>query len=179
MSAAHDSGGEETAVGWSQEGEKLDQDIFDALTGFITMLLRRGEKLSEEFGVPGFCVKAMHALGESLPMKELGQRMHCDPSFVTMIADTLEKRGLARREPNPADRRIKNLVLTAEGLRLKNDMERALLQQMPWANTLDTTERQTLLTLIRKMTDPAEASDPPLAPAGWAGPPVPPAPGTP
>ena len=32
-------------------------------------------------------------------MKELAQRMGCDASFVTTIADTLEKRGFLRREP--------------------------------------------------------------------------------
>ncbi len=30
-----------------------------------------------------------------MAMKELGKRMHCDPSFVTLVADMLEKRGLA------------------------------------------------------------------------------------
>ena len=51
-----------------------------------------------------------------MAMRDLGRQMHCDPSFVTAIADMLEKRGLARREASTADRRIKNLVLTREGV---------------------------------------------------------------
>ena len=53
-------------------------------------------------------------------MKELGLRMGCDPSFVTTVADALEKRGLARREPSQRDRRSKNLVLTDEGVALRH-----------------------------------------------------------
>ena len=54
-----------------------------------------------------------------MTMKELGLRMGCDPSFVTTVADALEKHGLARREPSQRDRRSKNLVLTHEGAALR------------------------------------------------------------
>jgi MarR family transcriptional regulator, organic hydroperoxide resistance regulator len=138
-------------VAWCPNGNELDQDIADALADFFTQLLERGETLAEEFGVPAFVMKAVHRLDGSVTMKELGRRMHCDPSFVTMIADTLERRGLARREANAADRRIKNLVLTPEGLELKARMERAMLAQMPWSRALDASERASFLSMTRKM----------------------------
>jgi DNA-binding MarR family transcriptional regulator len=160
-------------VTWYSEGDKLDQDIFDALTEFVTQLLQCGETLAEQFGVPTFCIKALHRLDAPLTMKELGRRMHCDPSFVTMIADTLEKRGLARREPNAADRRIKNLVLTPDGLALKARIERALLDQMPWSRALDLPERESMLAMIRKMNtalaQPAGRSAGSAQPAGADG----------
>jgi DNA-binding MarR family transcriptional regulator len=87
-------------------------------------------------------------------MKELGLRMHCDPSFVTGIADMLEKRGLAVREPDPADRRVKRLVLTSAGLDMKHQMEQAMLARMPWRRSLSQDERVTLITLLHKMTPP-------------------------
>jgi DNA-binding MarR family transcriptional regulator len=43
---------------------------------------------------------ALFKLETPMTMKELGLRMGCDPSFVTSIADALEKHGLARREPS-------------------------------------------------------------------------------
>jgi hypothetical protein len=86
-----------------------------------------------------------------MAMKELGKRMHCDPSFVTLVADMLEKRGLARREPHPADRRVKNLVLTDDGLALKCKVEEELSSRMPWNLALSDEERAQLLALIRKM----------------------------
>lgn len=148
-------------MAWCPDGDQLDQEIFDAMAEFLSQMLQRGEKLAEQFGVPMFCLKAVHRLGSSVTMKELGQQLHCDRSFVTMIADTLEERGLARREPHPADRRLKNLVLTSEGLELKKRLEGALLAQMPWTHALDVNERAHLLGLIRKMTDAAAATPTP------------------
>jgi len=135
------------------ETDKLDQDIFDAMIKLFRQILVQSEKLAERYGVPLFCVKALHILDTSMAMKELGQRMGCDPSFVTAIADTLEKRGLAKREASPADRRVKNLVLSADGIALKGQLEKAMQANMPWSRALDTAERQSFLSLIRKLTD--------------------------
>jgi DNA-binding MarR family transcriptional regulator len=149
------------------KGDELDQDIFDALSEFVTQLLQCGGILAERFGVPTFCIKALHRLDAPITMKELGKRLHCDPSFVTMIADTLEKRGLARREPNAADRRIKNLVLTPDGLALRTRIERALFDQMPWSRALDLPERESMLAMVRKMNaalaQPANSAQPAAA----------------
>jgi MarR family transcriptional regulator, organic hydroperoxide resistance regulator len=87
-------------------------------------------------------------------MKDLGLRMGCDPSFVTSVADALEKRGLARREPSQRDRRSKNLVLTPEGVTLRERLCAALSARAPWCTTLDTSERRCLLGLMKKMLRP-------------------------
>ena len=155
-------------MAWCPDGDQLDQEIFDAVAEFLGQLLRRGEQVAEQFGVPVFCLKALHRLGDPVTMKQLGEQMHCDRSFVTMIADTLEERGLARREPHPADRRLKNLVLTAEGLEMKRRLEAVLVGQMPWSHALDVNERTQLLTLVRKMTD-AVAAAPIASACGQAG----------
>lgn len=153
----------------SADSSKLDQEILDALAGLLTQMLAQAANVAESFAVPVFCAKALHLLDASMAMKELGRRMGCDPSFVTAIADTLEKRGLATREPSAADRRIKNLVLSAEGLQVKQRLEAELLSRMPWTQVLDVTERECFLDLIRKMTDTeASATSPPPA-AGRPG----------
>jgi MarR family transcriptional regulator, organic hydroperoxide resistance regulator len=141
----------ETAVAWCPNGNEVDQDIADALTEFFAQVLERSEALADQFGVPPFVMKAIHRLDGSVTMKELAQRMHVDPSFVTMIADTLEKRGLARREPNASDRRLKNLVLTPEGVELKGTLERGLLAEMPWCRGLDASEKASFLSMMRKL----------------------------
>lgn len=139
-------------MAWCPIGEQLDQEIFDAMARFLGELLQHGEQLAKEFGVPVFCLKALHQLGTPVTMKDLGEQLHVDRSFVTMIADTLEEHGLAKREPHPVDRRIKNLVLTPEGVTLKQRLEVALVAQMPWSQALDLDEKASLLALIRKMT---------------------------
>src|SRR5215469_14852725 len=119
-------------MSWCPGGERLDQDIFDAMTELVSHLLQRGEQLAERYQFPVSCMKALRQLDAAVSMKDLGQRLHCDPSFVTMIADALEERGLAKREANPADRRIKNLVLTPHGQEVKATLEQDMLGEMPW-----------------------------------------------
>ena len=84
-------------------------------------------------------------------MKELAQRMGCDASFVTAVADALERAGFAKREPSQRDRRVKNLVLTQEGISAKERLLQELAERMPWCYALDDTERQCFLALLKKM----------------------------
>jgi len=134
--------------------DRLDLDVLDAFGGLFAHFLALGEQVAQTFEVPAFFIKALHMLDGPLAMKDLGRRMHCDPSFVTGIADMLEKRGLAARESDPGDRRVKRLVLTPAGQELKQQVEQAVLARMPWRVALSTEERCCLLTLIRKMSPP-------------------------
>ena len=138
----------------------VDLDLLDALGGLIARLLAEGERLAKDCGVPTFFIKALHLIDGPLAMKELGQRMHCDPSFVTSIADKMEKRGLAVRESDPADRRVKRLVLTSAGLDMKHQVEQAMLERSPWRQALTPDERATLVSLIHKMAPPLSATNP-------------------
>jgi len=138
--------------------DRLDLDVLDAVGGLIAELLALGERVAQTFDAPAFFIKAVHMLDGPLAMKELGRRMHCDPSFVTGIADMLEKRGLAARESDPGDRRVKRLVLTPAGQELKQRMEQEVLARAPWRSALNTDERRCLLTLIRKMVPPGRTA---------------------
>ena len=116
--------------------EELDAQIVDALSELIGRIISRGEQLARDLGIPSYFIKVLHTLNCPMAMKELGQRIHCDPSFVTVVADMLEKRGLARREAHPGDRRVKNLVLTDAGFTLQQRVERELATRMPWSRAL-------------------------------------------
>src|SRR5688572_12648282 len=52
-------------------------------------------------------------------MGRLAETLACDASNVTGLVDRLEARGLLRRRPSDADRRVKVLVLTPTGSRLR------------------------------------------------------------
>jgi DNA-binding MarR family transcriptional regulator len=54
-----------------------------------------------------------------LPMGQLAETLACDKSNVTGLVDRLESRGLVRRRPSAGDRRVKVLVLTRTGSRLR------------------------------------------------------------
>src|SRR5918995_6519445 len=54
-----------------------------------------------------------------VPMGQLAETLACDASNVTGLVDRLESRGLVRRRPSAADRRVKVLVLTPSGSRIR------------------------------------------------------------
>jgi DNA-binding MarR family transcriptional regulator len=55
-----------------------------------------------------------------MPMSALAERLFCDASNVTGIADRLESRGLVARRTAAEDRRVKALTLTPAGAQLRD-----------------------------------------------------------
>jgi DNA-binding MarR family transcriptional regulator len=141
------------------EEDLLDLEILDAVAGLFARLVTEAEALAKSLGIPVFVIKALHMLDTPLAMKDLGRRMHCDPSFITSIADTLEKYGLAAREADPGDRRVKRLVLTPAGAELKGRIEDELLSRTPWRQALTPEQRASLLALIHTMSPPLSATE--------------------
>jgi MarR family transcriptional regulator, organic hydroperoxide resistance regulator len=135
----------------TEQQQQQTSEVASCFFELMAKIIGEAEHVAQRIGIPTPFIKALHSMDCPLAMKELGKRMHCDPSFVTLVADMLEKRGLARREPHPADRRVKNLVLTDDGLALKQTLETEITSRMPWNRALDDNERSQLLALIRKM----------------------------
>jgi DNA-binding MarR family transcriptional regulator len=132
---------------------QTDADITEAFGELFEQMVERVESVARRFEMPAFCLKALHMLNAPMAMKELGQRIHCDPSFVTSIADLLDSRGLGRREPDARDRRIKRLLLTPKGVEFRERVECELFGRLPWTEALDPAERTELLRLLRKMIE--------------------------
>jgi MarR family transcriptional regulator, organic hydroperoxide resistance regulator len=132
------------------EGD-LNQQIMDAVVELIKSASSLGQQIGADFGLTGSDAMALHKIDVPISMKELGARMGCDASFVTVITDALEKHGLARREPSLRDRRSKNVVLTEQGVSVREQITKEVSARMPWANALDLSERKCFLALVRKM----------------------------
>jgi DNA-binding MarR family transcriptional regulator len=150
----------------------LNRDILESLS----TLFKRSEpvwnSLATSFALAGPDLLAMFKMEGSFPMKDLAARMGCDASFITTIADNLEKRGFVIREPSKRDRRVKNLVLTDEGLAAKERLTALLADRMPWCYALNEKERNCFLALLRKMLDtprPEAGPGPNASPSGNAG----------
>jgi DNA-binding MarR family transcriptional regulator len=141
--------------------ERLDGElnicIMDGLAELVKRAAALGQALAQRYGLSMTDLAGLHKLEGPMTMKELGLRMHCDPSFVTMVANGLEKRGLARRETSERDKRIKVMRLTDEGAALRDRLEEEFSTRMPWATALGDEERNCLLTILRKL---AAATDP-------------------
>jgi DNA-binding MarR family transcriptional regulator len=96
------------------------------------------------------------AVGEAVPMRDLADRLQCDPSNVTFLADRLEERGLIERRPDLSDRRVKLLALTTAGLAVRTRIVQAAATRSPLAR-LSPADQQRLCRLLDKCLQP----DPP------------------
>lgn len=95
---------------------------------------------------------ALHRLdaGEPLPMNHLAEQLHCDNSNVTGIVDRLEDRGLVARRVADHDRRVKMLVLTDEGRRLRERIAERMADPPAALERLTATEAVRLRDLLAK-----------------------------
>lgn len=63
---------------------------------------------------------------EPKPMRAISDAMHTDASMATWLVDRLEERGLVERRGSVRDRRVKMVVLTPEGIRVRGRLTEAL-----------------------------------------------------
>src|SRR5271168_81974 len=140
-----------TGIADDVDDDDLNQQITDTMGDLFRHAHDMGQVIAAGFGLTVSDTKALIMLEAPMTMKDLGLKMGCDPSFVTSVADALEKHGLARREPSQRDRRSKNIVLTPEGVQVRERIYAELMARAPWCTSLDTGERRCLLGLMRKM----------------------------
>ncbi|MFE4259185.1 MarR family winged helix-turn-helix transcriptional regulator [Streptomyces sp. NPDC056883] len=93
------------------------------LCGLVDGLAHRiAEHVRERAATLGLTASQATALREMsgpMTMRDLAERMSCEPSNATFVVDKLEKQHLIERHPHPTDRRAKQLVLTPEGAALR------------------------------------------------------------
>ena len=111
-------------------------------------------------------VKALLTLepGEAVPMRILAARLDYDASNLSTLVDRLERRGAVERRPDPDDRRVKALVLTPEGERLRAGFWRDLVEDPGPLTPLSGPELRTLASLLSILDTggpPASGSQPP------------------
>lgn len=131
--------------------EAMAGRIFDALSDLLELLVPHVQECAERIGLAAPYALALRRIDGSTPMKDLAQRLHCDPSFVTAIADVLEERRYARRESDAHDRRVRNLVLTRSGIRAKSTFERELALDPPGIRRLTPSARAAFLEMLLDM----------------------------
>ncbi|MFJ9823272.1 MarR family winged helix-turn-helix transcriptional regulator [Streptomyces sp. NPDC101160] len=84
-------------------------------------------------------------------MRALAETMTCDASNMTGIIDRLEKRCLVRREASPSDRRVKNVILTAEGERVTDAIRAKMRTTRAGLDRLSDEDRDSLYALLERV----------------------------
>ena len=106
--------------------------------------------LAAELGLTPLQARTILMLEEPVPMRDLADRLACDASNVTGLADRLEGLSAIERVPG-ADRRQKLLSLTPEGRRLRAELEARTTEGSVLAERLNDRERAALARLLRKL----------------------------
>jgi DNA-binding MarR family transcriptional regulator len=104
--------------------------------------------IARELGLRPASMGALRALDRPRTMSEIAAVLHCDNSNVTGIVDVLEEKGLAAREPSPADRRVKLIALTVDGRRLRTRLTRAIEKPPAWVEGLSVADQRALRDLL-------------------------------
>jgi DNA-binding MarR family transcriptional regulator len=107
------------------------------------------------FGLPVHLARAIVLLTTPAPMRDLAVQLDCDRSYITSLADQMEKRGLVTRVPGE-DRRIKLLALTDAGRALRNQISAAVAERNMILRRLTDSERETLAPLLERLLDDSE-----------------------
>jgi MarR family transcriptional regulator, organic hydroperoxide resistance regulator len=102
---------------------------------------------------------ALLQLSSPLPMTELAAMLACDNSNVTGLIDRLELRGLVLRQASSEDRRVKHVVLTPAGRRLRKRMLDRVGRPVAGLERLSAAEQRQLRDLLRRLLDDEGAID--------------------
>ncbi|HIW46993.1 MAG TPA: MarR family transcriptional regulator [Candidatus Yaniella excrementigallinarum] len=112
-------------------------------------------KLLEELdlNVRQFSVLALAASALKPTQREMSSYVALDPSQIVALVDTLESRGLVKRETDRRDRRSKNIVATTEGEKLYKQARSITMTAEDHVLTdLTLAERDQLRDLLTKAT---------------------------
>src|SRR5438874_11595924 len=115
-------------------------------------------KVGGELARLGLSFAQAHALrlldpDEPMPMSALAERLFCDASNVTGIADRLETRGLVRRESLAGDRRVKALTITPSGMKLRRQVMELMSQPPDAIAALSDADQRALRDILARAVE--------------------------
>jgi DNA-binding MarR family transcriptional regulator len=135
-------------------------DTWELLMDLVMAERARIPQIAAEFRLSPPQVHALRVLSpdEPLPMGRLACALGCDASNVTGIVDRLEKRGLIERRPSARDRRVKVLVVTAEGAQVRRRLMLRLGEPPQGIAALSPADRKRLAGILRRALSRADAA---------------------
>jgi DNA-binding MarR family transcriptional regulator len=133
-----------------EEEGKLVGEIVDLLFEAVAHLQAHFERCASESGLSVPQAAMIQQLAQPRSMRDLAAALGCDPSNITGITDRLEARGLVERQPDPSDRRVRHLVLTATGRDLSARFHERLLRGPAPVTGLSRSDQAALRDLLRR-----------------------------
>jgi MarR family transcriptional regulator, organic hydroperoxide resistance regulator len=143
---------------------QLDGDVAREAWHLITsLLMQRKEQFPAIAAAYGLNPGSLHALlsldaDQPQAMRSLAESWKCDASNVTWLVDRLEERGLAERRAHATDRRIRTVVLTRKGVKVRAEIEAILFEPPEAIRALSSDDLETLCAILAKVA-PSPAAD--------------------
>jgi DNA-binding MarR family transcriptional regulator len=130
-------------------------DCWPVMVEFLLSQKAWWVSLCAEFDLTPMQGHALRVLDPERPsaMSTLAQELSCDASNVTGIVDKLESRGLIARQGAEGDRRIKMLVVTDKGRRLREQVWSRTMEPPRAVSALPEEARRRLAELLRAVVD--------------------------
>jgi len=116
--------------------------------------------LAREFDLIPPHMIALQSLDQPKPMSELARMLACDNSNVTGIVDRLEERGLVERTAAEHDRRVKLLVLTPEGRRVRQRLAARTSEPPAPILALSRDDQRALRDILRRAVHELDSPQP-------------------
>ena len=136
-----------TAAPEPQPQAIAERELCGLVNGLAQQIADHVRERATGLGLTAAQATALREMTGPMTMRELAERMSCEPSNATFVVDKLEKQGLVERHPHPTDRRAKRLVLTDAGTALRDRLLRLLSQDSPLA-ALTPQQQRTLQDLL-------------------------------
>jgi DNA-binding MarR family transcriptional regulator len=125
--------------------------------------------MAQEFDLAPQQMIALRMLGTGpRKMSELAQSLFCDNSNVTGIVDRLEQRELVRRASAEGDRRVKLIVLTDEGERMRIEITKRMAEPPPPIASLSEEDQRALRDILQRAVEDISAEEAEAALTGKA-----------
>ncbi|RKE16829.1 MarR family winged helix-turn-helix transcriptional regulator [Streptomyces sp. TLI_171] len=110
-----------------------ERELCGLVNGLAQRIAEHVRRRAVPLGLTAAQATALREMTGPMTMRELAERMSCEPSNATFVVDRLEKQGLVERHPHPTDRRARLLVLTPEGRALRERLLGLLAEDSPLA----------------------------------------------
>ncbi|MEU0300617.1 MarR family transcriptional regulator [Streptomyces sp. NPDC006175] len=126
-----------------------ERELCGLVNGLAQQIADHVRQRAVTLGLTAAQATALREMTGPMTMRDLAERMSCEPSNATFVVDKLEKQGLVERHAHPTDRRAKHLVLTIEGSELREQLLELLTQESPLA-ALTAEQQSALQSLLEK-----------------------------
>ena len=127
-------------------------ECWELLFDLIATERARIPAIASEFELSPTQVHVLRLLqpGTPVPMGRLACGLGCDASNITGIVDRLEARGLIQRRPAARDRRVKVLVITPAGARVREAILHRLAEPPEPIARLSPEDQRTLAEILAR-----------------------------